>query len=72
MRKVKGNRMDFYRCIDSNTQTGKKNPMDPLMDGAGDLATKGTGKDKVLNALFVLVFTGNPSSHRPCEEAWRN
>lgn len=64
LRKVKGNRKDFYRCISSNTQTGK-NPMDLLMDGAGNLVTKGTGKAEVLSAFLSLVFTSNPASQRP-------
>lgn len=51
LRKVKGHRKDFCRCIDSNTQTGK-NHMELLRDGAGDLVTKGMGKVKVLNAFL--------------------
>ena len=60
MRKVKGNRRDFYRYISSQRQTGEKN-MDLLLNGAGDLVTKGVDKAEVLNAFFALVFTGKPS-----------
>lgn len=64
VRKVKGNRKDFYRCIDSNTRTGKKSH-GPAAEWGKRPMTKGMEKAKVLNASFASIFTGSPSSHRP-------
>lgn len=52
---VKGNE-DFYRHMDSKRKTMEN--VRHLLNGAKGLETKDTEKAKMLNAFFVLVFTG--------------
>lgn len=54
-RNVKGNK-DFYRHMDSKRKTREN--IRHLLNRAKGLETKDTEKAKMLNAFFVLVFTG--------------
>lgn len=50
---------------------GKK-PMDPLLNGAGDLVTKGMEKAEVLDAFWALAFTGKPSGIAGTRDLWES
>lgn len=74
LRKVKGNRKDFYRCMDSNTQAGKKShgSADGWGRGHGD---EGHGEGQSTQCLPCLGLYWWPfKSEAPeiCEEPWRN
>lgn len=47
---------DFYRYISSKRKTRGKVVL--LLNGTGDLVTKGLEKTDVLSPVFTLVFTG--------------
>lgn len=46
--------------------------MDPLLNGAGDLVTKGMEKAEVLDAFWALAFTGKPSGITGTRDLWES
>lgn len=54
MREVKGNKNSFSRYISRKRKTREN--MGLVLNGAGDLETKGMEKVKFLNAFFTLLL----------------
>ncbi|OPJ78851.1 hypothetical protein AV530_000022 [Patagioenas fasciata monilis] len=50
-----GNKEDFYRHIISKVKS--KENANLLLNGAGEMVTKDTGKAKVFNVFFTSIFT---------------
>ena len=58
-RDVEDNKNGFYKYI-GDKRKAREN-VGPLLNGAGDLATKDMGKVGILNAFFPSVFPGKTS-----------